>query len=125
VTEPSGLCGFGRARCGDAEQDGRHEAAPFPVRIEHPPEVRYASTIRRILQHHRIPPAPIRHTDTNWRRQLLRPQATSMLAVDFLHVDCGDATSALRPQVGDRYRHVLDVTGHPHGPGPSRPATCR
>jgi len=35
-----------------------------------------ASTIRRILQRHRIPPAPVRHTDTSWR-QFLRTQATS------------------------------------------------
>jgi putative transposase len=41
-----------------------------------------ASTIRRILQHHRIPPARARHTVTSWR-QFLRSQATSMLAVDF------------------------------------------
>jgi hypothetical protein len=37
-----------------------------------------ASTIRRILQRHRIPPAPLRHTDTSWR-QFLRTQATSTM----------------------------------------------
>ena len=29
-----------------------------------------ASTIRRILKRHRIPPVPIRHTDTSWRQFL-------------------------------------------------------
>ena len=69
-----------------------------------------ASTIRRILKRHRIPPASMRHTDTSWR-QFLRMQATSMLAVDFFHVDCAVTLRRFYVlfmlEVGDRYLHVL------------------
>jgi putative transposase len=46
-----------------------------------------ASTVRRVLRRLRIAPAPQRSRAT-WR-QFLRSQASTMLACDFFHVDCG------------------------------------
>jgi putative transposase len=87
-----------------------------------------ASTIRRILKRRRIPPAPLRATDTSWRR-LLHTQASSMLAVDFLHVDCAVTLKPIyvffAPEVASRYVHILAATSHPTGPWTtSKPATC-
>src|SRR5215212_3997405 len=78
-----------------------------------------ASTIRRILKRRRILPAPLRSTDTSWRR-FLRAQASTTLAVDFFHVDCALTLKRIYVffalEVGSRYLHVLEATSHPTGP---------
>jgi putative transposase len=78
-----------------------------------------ASTIRRVLETLKIPPAPERHTDATWR-QFLQTQASTMLAIDFFHVDCAVTLRCLYclfvMEVGSRYVHVLGITANPDGP---------
>jgi transposase InsO family protein len=83
------------------------------------------STIRRILKHSGVPPAPVRRDDTTWR-QFLRTQTSTMLACDFFAVDC--AVTLRRRyvffviEVGSRYVHILGITADPDGVWTTRQA---
>jgi putative transposase len=78
-----------------------------------------ASTIRRVLKALKIPPAPKRRADTTWLL-FLRAQASTMLAVDFFHVDCAVTLQRLyccfALQVGSRCMHIVGITARPDGP---------
>ena len=77
-----------------------------------------ASTIRRILKLRLIPPAPLRTTDTSWRR-FLHAQASTMLAVDYFHVDCAITLKRIYVffalEVRTRYVHILGTTSQSTG----------
>ena len=76
-----------------------------------------ASTVRRVLKRLGIPPAPHRSRST-WR-QLLRTQASTMLACDFFHVDCAVTLQRVYVffviEVSTRHVPILGVTAHPDG----------
>jgi transposase InsO family protein len=76
------------------------------------------ASIQRLLHRQRIPPAPQR-SNTTWR-QFLPTQADTMLACDFLHVDCAVTLRRVYVffviEVGTRYVHVLGTTSNPDGP---------
>lgn len=75
------------------------------------------ATIQRLLRRRHIPPAPQR-AQLTWRR-FLRTQAGTILACDFLHIDC--AVTLKRAyvffviDVGTRYVHILGTTSNPDG----------
>src|SRR5690242_9942043 len=75
-----------------------------------------ASTIRKILRAHRIPP-PSGH-DGSWQ-VFLRAHAATLLAADFFRVDCVFTLSRLYVgfviELQTRRVHLLGITRHPTG----------
>ena len=73
-----------------------------------------ASTIRRIVRSHRIPPPRAR--DASWRA-FIRAHADTLLACDFFHVECAVSLTRLYMffviELETRRVHVLGISGHP------------